>query len=124
IAALAPNGSSFANTKCVIAGWGRTSYDSSHAANLIEVKVPVIPNAQCKMRNSGIGAKHICVYDASVESALRPSACQGDSGGPLMCGSNFQYLAGILSFGSAKCYGTYPTVYIRVSDYLDWIASH
>lgn len=33
------------------------------------------------------------------------SGCKGDSGGPLMCGSKFEYVAGILSMGSDICTG-------------------
>ena len=46
---------------------------------------------------------------------------QGDSGGPLVCNVNGAYvLAGATSWGITTCEG-FPSVYVRVSKYLDWI---
>lgn len=51
---------------------------------------------------------------------------QGDSGGPLQCrergGPWIQ--AGITSWGVGCAAPSYPGVYIRVSEYLDWIYKH
>ncbi|EDV96775.1 brachyurin [Drosophila grimshawi] len=51
--------------------------------------------------------------------------CQGDSGGPLVYRwHNVSYLIGLTTFGSAKgCELGAPTVYTRVTAYLDWIVS-
>lgn len=59
-------------------------------------------------------------------------ACKGDSGGPLMhighlptrhTAQTFQ--VGIISFGSIPCGAqTSPSVYTRVSAYLEWILDH
>jgi len=125
IAGLAPKGSSFANSKCVITGWGQTSGTGSGSPVLLEAKITKITTAECQSRWSGqnINIKHICVYEASASSGNRPSACMGDSGGPMMCGNNLELLAGITSWGVSNCSGNYPSVYTRVSEYLDWIAS-
>lgn len=45
-------------------------------------------------------------------------ACTGDSGGPLVQNTK---LVGITSFGLACGEQAYPTVYVRVSTYLDFI---
>lgn len=48
---------------------------------------------------------------------------QGDSGGPLACSVNGRwYLAGATSWGRSGCTTTgYPSVYTRVSYFVDWI---
>ncbi|EDL81020.1 rCG31213, isoform CRA_b [Rattus norvegicus] len=55
------------------------------------------------------------------------SSCNGDSGGPLNCqASNGQWqVHGIVSFGSTLgCnYPRKPSVFTRVSNYIDWINS-
>ena len=43
---------------------------------------------------------------------------QGDSGGPAFCGNT---IVGITSWGDYNCDGFHPTVYTRVSSYIDWI---
>lgn len=48
-------------------------------------------------------------------------ACQGDSGGPLFYEhNNIRYLQAITSFGNS-CGGTFPSVYSRITKFLDWI---
>ena len=58
-------------------------------------------------------------------------SCQGDSGGPLMGQdlSNplqpYWYLVGVVSFGPTPCGAeSWPGVYTRVSDYIDWIQTN
>ena len=56
------------------------------------------------------------------------SAVQGDSGGPLVCqaesdGSGPYELVGITSWGLSGCGTDYPSVYVRVSTFRDWIDS-
>jgi len=123
LATLAPKGSTFAGTKCVITGWGQTSGSGSGSANLLQASITKITTADCQSRWSGqnINIRHICVYEASAASGTRPSACMGDSGGPMICGNNL--LAGITSWGVSNCSGNYPSVYTRVSEYVDWINS-
>ncbi|XP_059146878.1 fibrinolytic enzyme, isozyme C-like [Physella acuta] len=127
-AALAPKGSSFANTQCVITGWGRTVGGGATAQTLKEAYITKITRATCNNLWSRYGQtitdRHICVYEASDPAGTRPSACNGDSGGPMMCGSGYGLLAGITSWGVSTCSGDLPSVYTRVSEYLDWYASY
>ncbi|CAG5132321.1 unnamed protein product, partial [Candidula unifasciata] len=55
-------------------------------------------------------------------SGQRPSACMGDGGGPMMCGDNFEFLVGIASWAPNVCDGEKPSVYTRVTAYLQWIS--
>ncbi|XP_059146877.1 chymotrypsin-like serine proteinase [Physella acuta] len=126
-ATLAPKGSSFANTMCVITGWGRVVGGGRVAEVLKEANMTKISRSEClsKWILSGqiITDKHICVYEASKPSGSRPSACNGDSGGPMLCGPQLEYLAGITSWGVSTCSGDMPSVYTRVSEYVDWYQS-
>ena len=51
---------------------------------------------------------------------------QGDSGGPLQCKVNGRWvLTGATSWGRSGCQTAgYPSVYTRVSKYLDWISAN
>ncbi|XP_048452126.1 chymotrypsin-like elastase family member 2A [Rhincodon typus] len=52
------------------------------------------------------------------------SGCQGDSGGPLNCQGNdgVWTVHGVVSFGPVSCVmERYPTVFTRVSAFIDWI---
>ena len=55
-----------------------------------------------------------------------PVLVQGDSGSPLQCYMPFlgQWaFAGVSSWGSGAC-REFPSVYMRVSSYVDWIIEH
>uniref|UniRef100_A0A0B7AE61 Peptidase S1 domain-containing protein n=1 Tax=Arion vulgaris TaxID=1028688 RepID=A0A0B7AE61_9EUPU len=125
VADLAPKGSSFANSKCVITGWGQTSDSGSGSAQLLEAKITKITTDECQSRWSeqNITIKHICVYEAAASSGSPPSACIGDSGGLMMCGNNFELLTGIASWGVSNCSENDPSVYTRVSEYMEWLGS-
>lgn len=70
-----------------------------------------------------IEEKHICAY--SQEGAK--SSCHTDAGGPLSTtsdGDEFYTAIGITSFETDDCNNAdYPTVYTRLSSYLDWITT-
>ncbi|CAL1537726.1 unnamed protein product, partial [Lymnaea stagnalis] len=105
---------------CTVSGWGRTSGLGISAHVLSQVNIISIPNEECAMRYNGVtGARvyssHICVYEPPK------SACSGDSGGPVVCNG---YLTGVSSWGSSACDGSYPSVYVKTSSFLDWIKQH
>ncbi|KAK3088468.1 hypothetical protein FSP39_019573 [Pinctada imbricata] len=108
------------NPDCWITGWGKTSASSGTAEVLMEAQMDVIDNGDCASKWRGItGAAildtHICI------EAEGKSSCNGDSGGPLVCRVNDKYvLAGATSWGITTCEG-YPSVYVRVGKFLDWI---
>ncbi|XP_061170067.1 fibrinolytic enzyme, isozyme C-like [Saccostrea echinata] len=122
--ALARGTSSFiGNPDCWITGWGKTSANSGTSEVLMEARMDVIGNGDCAnqwrdISGASIFDTHICLQ------AEGKSACNGDSGGPLVCRDNGAYvLAGATSWGITTCEG-YPSVYVRVSKYLDWINSN
>ena len=51
------------------------------------------------------------------------TTCQGDSGGPLVVneGENKWTVVGATSFGVSTCEGPYPSMFARVSQFLDFI---
>ena len=51
------------------------------------------------------------------------TTCQGDSGGPLVVnsGDNKWTVVGATSFGVSTCEGPYPSMFARVSVFLDFI---
>lgn len=61
-----------------------------------------------------------CAFDSKRNS----DSCQGDSGGPLQYfptdNSTLATIVGVVSFG-LSCGTDIPSIYTRVSYYLDWI---
>jgi V8-like Glu-specific endopeptidase len=105
----------------VTAGWGRTSNQTySTSVVLKQVDIAVATPAACKQTwGKYVGETQICVSTPSV------GPCNGDSGGPLMASNRAggHVLVGLTSFGpTASCADrNQPTVYTRVSSYIDWI---
>ncbi|XP_022327585.1 fibrinolytic enzyme, isozyme C-like [Crassostrea virginica] len=113
----------FANLPdCWMTGWGRTSSSSSNSDTLMEAQVTNIRNTQCvnqwnNVNGASILDSHICAYE------IGKSSCSGDIGGPYVCMKDGVYkLAGVMSWGIQTCSGDYPSVSVRVSNYIDWIA--
>lgn len=69
-----------------------------------------------------VTGSNICAGEGDVDS------CEGDSGGPLMwakqdqnTGHKVYYLVGIVSGGISCASEKYPGIYVRVTDFLEWI---
>ncbi|KAL4223260.1 Ovochymase-1 [Mactra antiquata] len=114
----------FTGENCTISGWGVTDAGGI-SLTLQEVSMIVLSEDEC---NEYWGLYYtmfpgqICVF-AGLDPVNGASACNGDSGGPLVCNG---VLAGVTSWGLNGCrdYVTnefWPSVYVRVSYYQDWI---
>ncbi|XP_038135056.1 transmembrane protease serine 9-like isoform X1 [Cyprinodon tularosa] len=107
-----------------ITGWGNieSGVPLPSPQNLMEVKVPVVGNRQCKCSygESTITENMIC---AGLQEGGKDS-CQGDSGSPMVVKQGEHWIqAGIVSFGSGCAEPDSPGVYTRVSNYESWIKS-
>lgn len=114
-----------------VTGWGDTfSGSRKGSANLLKVTVPYATNATCNQSyNNAITNQMLCAgFPAGGKGT-----CQGDSGGPLViyntgparanAGGPFAVQVGIVSWAFGCAAATYYTVYTRVSEYRDWIAT-
>ncbi|XP_068216539.1 tryptase beta-2-like [Palaemon carinicauda] len=117
---------SFIGLQCSVTGWGRTKEQHGTNSDLLQtIRVPVMTNKKCQRayrKINPVGSRMICAgWD---DGGMGP--CVGDSGGPLQCrergGPWIQ--AGITSWGVGCAEPSYPGVYIRVTEYLDWIYKH
>ncbi|XP_061423844.1 LOW QUALITY PROTEIN: chymotrypsin-like elastase family member 2A [Lethenteron reissneri] len=109
---------------CYITGWGRLVTGGDLPDALQQANLPVVDYETCSKPSwwwFNIRETMICAGGDGYDSG-----CNGDSGGPLNCVSEDGSWAvhGIVSFGSGLgCNSIYkPTVFTRVSAFVDWIA--
>uniref|UniRef100_A0A8C5TKU2 Peptidase S1 domain-containing protein n=1 Tax=Malurus cyaneus samueli TaxID=2593467 RepID=A0A8C5TKU2_9PASS len=124
LGALPPKGNILPNDyPCYITGWGVVTGGGS-VDRLQEVMLPVVDHEICSQEDWwGSQAKDsmLCAGGDGVRAG-----CSGDSGGPLSCYRDGHWeVHGIVSFGLVPYCNTYqkPTVFTRVSAYVDWIYS-
>ncbi|GBP41780.1 Transmembrane protease serine 3 [Eumeta japonica] len=108
----------------IASGFGLTSDMGSIDTEqfLSHVTLQVISNSLCRWAFPGVVQdSHICTSGLGGVGA-----CGGDSGGPLFTTSNDRtVLIGVTSFGSALgCSAGLPTVYTRITSYIDFIQQH
>lgn len=110
-------------------GWGRTSENSSLSNVKRKIVMRGVSNEYCQAQFNetdpprAILSTHLCALGGNGRDT-----CRGDSGGPLAGytpNNNkvpYFYLVGISSFGVSKCGADgWPSVFTRVTKYLDWI---
>nr|AML23866.1 ixominogen [Ixodes ricinus] len=113
-------------TSCVIAGWGKTiiNVHQLQSSVLQTAAVPLYEPGQCEQPwVYGYRIKRGMFCAGHVDGGM--DACHGDSGGPLVCRSitgNFAVF-GIISWGEECGLPNRPGVYVKVQEYLDWIAN-
>ncbi|KAL2717986.1 trypsin-1-like [Vespula squamosa] len=118
----------------VLTGWGSVSTKIRPVlpSVLQTAVVPLLDNNEClaKLRSvkSIIGKKpelfptQVCSGAGNNENL---SACSGDSGGPLVQFVNkVPVQVGVVSWGTYPCGHGLPSVYTRVSSYVNWIKEH
>uniref|UniRef100_A0A8C3N6P1 Uncharacterized protein n=1 Tax=Geospiza parvula TaxID=87175 RepID=A0A8C3N6P1_GEOPR len=108
---------------CYVTGWGRIRTNGPLADALQQALLPVVDYETCSKRDwwgSLVLETMVCAGGDGVVSG-----CNGDSGGPLNCqrDDGIWEVEGIVSFGSGLgCnVAKKPTVFTRVSAYIDWI---
>ncbi|XP_036252114.1 chymotrypsin-C-like [Molothrus ater] len=108
---------------CYVTGWGRIRTNGPLATILQQGLLPVVDYETCSKRDwwgSLVEETMVCAGGDGVVSG-----CNGDSGGPLNCqrDDGIWEVEGIVSFGSGLgCnVAKKPTVFTRVSAYIDWI---
>lgn len=109
-------------------GYGHKEFAGVISNTLQKVQLDLFKNTKCspfyKRRDDiplGLTKQQICAGDLSGKK----DTCQGDSGGPILVKlqreqSLVPHVLGITSFGGT-CAGGVPGVYIRISEYLQWI---
>uniref|UniRef100_A0A182IUU5 Peptidase S1 domain-containing protein n=1 Tax=Anopheles atroparvus TaxID=41427 RepID=A0A182IUU5_ANOAO len=122
------------------AGWGQTETRSSSPDALFIANLTTVPIDECgkqfgkvtfgkkKALTHGIRHSQYCAIGEALDELHRSDTCEGDSGGPLYYTADSDvaekyYQVGITSFGM-NCGSSVPSVYTRVTFYLDWIVSH
>uniref|UniRef100_A0A0K2SZK0 Putative LOC100164097 [Acyrthosiphon pisum] n=1 Tax=Lepeophtheirus salmonis TaxID=72036 RepID=A0A0K2SZK0_LEPSM len=116
----------FAGQRCFVTGWGKDAFlDGNYQHILKEVNLPVVDNSRCEnlLRRTKLGR------DFTLDKGFLcaggeegKDACKGDGGGPLVCSVNGLWqLAGIVSWGIGCGEQNIPGVYIKVSEYENWI---
>ncbi|XP_034179310.1 venom protease [Osmia lignaria lignaria] len=117
---LPPIDQTFENKSAIVTGWGTSYYGGPASTVLMEVEVPVWPQASCVQ--SFVQRIPRTVMCAGAYEGGR-DACQGDSGGPLLHRlENGKWVnIGIVSWGIRCGEPGRPGIYTRVSSYLDWI---
>ncbi|XP_028980647.2 granzyme B(G,H) [Esox lucius] len=108
-----------AETKCFVAGWGRTKKGGAQSDVLLSVNVTVIDRKKCSVMHKNetkITNEMLCVGYQDTDPPAAP--CQGDSGGPLVCGGE---LRGVVSSGEGCGREEFPGVYTFISKYDEWI---
>ncbi|XP_026204380.1 elastase-1-like [Anabas testudineus] len=111
------------NNLCYITGWGRTYTGGPLPAQLQQAYLPVVDYATCSRSDwwgSTVKTTMVCAGGGAE------AGCNGDSGGPLNClVEGRYYVHGIASFVSGLGCDTIrkPTVFTRVSAYIDWMDS-
>lgn len=107
----------------VLYGWGHDRSDES-TDDLQKVDARIMEYAECKNElpsNAYFEEVNICSFSKGANHY--ESSCDGDSGGPFVkYNEEGVELIGIVSWGYTPCkYTTYPSIYTRVSSFIDWI---
>ncbi|NWX12148.1 TMPSC protease, partial [Aegotheles bennettii] len=111
------------DTECFISGWGRTSEKGKMSSVLKAAQVEIIPHSICNRFDAYGGLVNNNMICAGSQSG-GTDTCQGDSGGPLACyhpSTSRYYLIGITSYGLGCGRPNFPGIYVRLSQYREWI---
>ncbi|XP_050428609.1 trypsin-1-like isoform X2 [Adelges cooleyi] len=115
-------GLSYATVVGVATGWGLTEGSNISPPRVLrEAELYLLDNSVCGPYYFNIITPDMVCAGMRDEGK---STCNGDSGGPLtVSNGSVHHLVGITSFGKTGCRSP-PSVYTRVSKYLDWIKAN
>lgn len=120
--ALPKSGEYYHDIPTIASGFGLQNTDDEHVAQILQwAPFYTINNFKCAGFFSDVAS--IIVLRPSIICAVGikdASICMGDGGNPLI--DKHDVLIGISSFVSGRgCHLGYPSVFMRVTYYLDWI---
>ncbi|XP_017761679.1 PREDICTED: chymotrypsin-2-like isoform X1 [Eufriesea mexicana] len=106
------------NDVATVSGWGRLWQGGPTTIYLQRVNILIANQEYCRLmynrENYNVYDSQICAYDPSTQKG----SCHGDSGGPLTVNEK---IVGLVSWSTGCALINYPTVFTRVTSYLDWI---
>ncbi|MBN3315993.1 TMPS9 protease, partial [Atractosteus spatula] len=124
---LADSSSSFLNgTSCWVAGWGNIYEGGSlpYPQTLQELQVSIMGSRQCDCLNAEVFGPNSTtdnMFCAGVQEGSKDT-CQRDSGGPLVCKQGSAWVQAGIVRAELDCHQpSLPGVYLKVSQYQDWI---
>lgn len=123
--------SNSSGVRCWVAGWGKNEFDGSFQFLQRKVDVPLVNSAQCNVdlktalngQTSGAGDRFsLDQSEVCAGGEVGKDACTGDGGSPLVCQakSGRWTVVGLVAWG-VGCAEQLPGVYVRVSQFRDWI---
>jgi len=109
------------NPSCFLIGWGKS--DNEEFPNYLRMaKLRLVKGESCQEIYQGV---QNTTFNMLCAGGNGKAGCQGDLGGPLACeikgNSKTLVLRGIASWGDEECSGNYPSVFTRVTSYVNWI---
>ncbi|KAK9718674.1 Trypsin [Popillia japonica] len=113
-----------------VLGWGVVNIDTEERSRILQKAAVQLYDLK-KCNETYFGASYgTPIHDTQLcafsHDPMRADTCQGDSGGPVQIANRRSIaktpniVVGITSYGRG-CGGVIPSVYTRVSSYLDWI---
>ena len=103
----------------LISGFGRTQFGSTNFLQF--TTVPILTHRECKSSRDPIGRMYSPQVNICAGSKGRDT-CKGDSGGPLVVNVNDRFvLLGVTSWGIKCGVEGNPGLYVKVSNFIDWI---
>ncbi|XP_074029593.1 brachyurin-like [Leptinotarsa decemlineata] len=118
---IAAGRDSFVGDKAVTTGWGLVDQNIRTVTPILKYVVStVLSNAACKKAKKSYD-DIITPFLLCISGTGPVGTCQGDSGGPLVVNG---VQVGLVSFGYKNCSAGLPSVFTRVSEYVDWIAKN